>query len=48
MRSVFRTVASQTQLGVRGKKNSGGAKYLSFFLKYEVIQRHKRAEEAKA
>jgi len=41
----LRAVASPTQL--RGEKNSGGAKYLSTFLKFEMKKRRKSAEEAK-
>jgi len=40
----IRAVASPLQPG--GEKSSGGAKYLSSFLKFEVKNRRKSAEEA--
>jgi len=44
--TVVRAIASPTQ-PERGQKISGGAKYLSSFLKFEVKNRCKSAEEAK-
>jgi len=42
----IRAVASPTQPG-RAKKILGGAKYLSSFLKFELKNRRKSAEESK-
>jgi len=43
-----RAIASPTHPGGWGaKKISGGAKYLSSFLKFEAKKRRKSAEEAK-
>jgi len=44
---TLRAVASPTQPGEGGEKISGGAKYLSSFLKYEVKNMRKSAEDAK-
>jgi len=48
-RAQIRAVASPTQPGGgRAKKFSGGAKYLSSFLKFKMKNRRKSAEKAKA
>jgi len=48
MRAWSRAIASLTQPGGGDENNLGGAKYLSSFLKFEVKNRHKSAEEAKS